>query len=89
MQFTTQALVSAVSLAALAGPFDRRRAFRAGLAPLTFWPGLLVAWTIPGTDAYATEALREVGFPINIALAAAFLAISALGVALAPTGTRR
>lgn len=78
MQFTTLVLVSLYSLTALING----QVFAAALAPGSFWPGLLVAYLIPGTDVYASEALREIGTPINILLAATFLAITALGVAL-------
>ena len=74
MQFTTLVLVSAVSLAALAGPLTREQLFIGALATLSFWPGLLVAILIPGTDVYASEEVRDVGFPINIALAVGFIA---------------
>jgi hypothetical protein len=74
MQFTTLVLVSAVSLSALAGPLTRDRLFIGAMATLSFWPGLLVALIIPGADVYASEELRDVGFPINIALAIAFIA---------------
>lgn len=83
MQFTTLVLVSLVSLTALKGDSHRKQSLLAALAPLTFWPGLLVAWMIPGTDVYASDALRETGFPINIALAILFIAITATGLLLA------
>lgn len=88
MQFTALLLVSLVSLAALAGPFGPARAWRAALAPATFWPGLPVAWAVPGTDPYATEALRALGVPINIVLAFLFLALTGAGVALAHRAAR-
>jgi hypothetical protein len=84
MQFTTLALVSAVSLWALSRPLSRPTALLAALAPATFWPGLFVAWAVPGTDVYASEALRAVGLPVNLAFAARFLALTAAGVLLAP-----
>jgi hypothetical protein len=74
MQFTTLVMVSAISLAALSGSLNRERLFVAALATLSFWPGLLVAYVIPGTDVYASDELRDLGFPINIALAAIFIA---------------
>lgn len=83
MQFTTLLLVSAASLWALTGPLARGRALLAALAPATFWPGLFVAYAIPGTDVFAREALREMGVPVNLILAGVFLALTALGVALA------
>jgi hypothetical protein len=74
MQFTTLVLVSAVSLAALRGALTRERLLIGALATLSFWPGLLVALLIPGTDVYASDELRDVGFPINIVLAIGFIA---------------
>ncbi|OJH33732.1 hypothetical protein [Cystobacter ferrugineus] len=85
MQFTTLLLVSLVSLGALTGPLDKAKAWLAALAPLTFWPGLLVAWFIPGTDVYATDELRQMGIPINIGLALLFIAVTLWGVWLAST----
>lgn len=84
MQFTTLVLVSAVSLWALVGPLTAARAWLAALAPATFWPGLFAARLIPGTDVYASEALRSVGVPINLILAGLFLGLTVLGVWLAP-----
>lgn len=78
MQFTTLVLVSLFSLAAL----RRGQVWAAALAPGSFWPGLFVAYLIPGTDVYASEALRELGVPINLLLAAVLLGITGLGVAL-------
>lgn len=83
MQFTTLVLVSAVSLWALLGPLTSGRALLAALAPATFWPGLFVAYAIPGTDVFASETLRATGAPINLILAGVFLGLTALGVALA------
>ena len=80
MQFTTLVLVALVSLAALLGPPSRERNFVAAIASLTFWPGLLVAYMIPGTDVYASEALREIGFPINILLSLVFIALTLIGL---------
>lgn len=85
MQFTTLLLVSAVSLGGLIGPFSMGGALRAALAPLTFWPGLFVAWAVPGTDPYASEALRAVGAPINIVLAGLFIALTLGALLLART----
>jgi hypothetical protein len=61
MQFTTLVLVSAVSLSALRAPLTRERLYVAALAILSFWPGLIIAVLIPGTDAYASEGLRKTG----------------------------
>jgi hypothetical protein len=84
MQFTTLLLVSIVSLWALIASQSPHRLWLAALAPASFWPGLLVAWAIPGTDPYASEALRATGVPINIALAVVFLLMTAAGLMLAP-----
>jgi hypothetical protein len=73
MQFTTLILVSAMSLITLGAPLTRERLLVGALAPLSFWPGLIVAFFIPGTDVYASEQLRTAGFPINIALAIGFI----------------
>ncbi|OHC30129.1 MAG: hypothetical protein A3J71_01695 [Pseudomonadales bacterium RIFCSPHIGHO2_02_FULL_60_43] len=78
MQFTTLVIVSLFSLAAL----RRGQVWTAALAPASFWPGLFVAYLIPGTDVYASEALRELGTPINLILAAVLLVITGLGVVL-------
>ena len=83
MQFTTLVLISLVSLSALRFELTPVKARIAALAPVTFWPGLLVAWFIPGTDVYASEALRQTGVPINLVLAAAFIAITLWGLRLA------
>jgi hypothetical protein len=83
MQFTTLVLVTLLSLGALRGPLSGPRALVGAAAPLTFWPGLLVAWMIPGTDPYASEALRATGVPINIALALLFITITLAGLWLA------
>ncbi len=78
MQFTTLLLMTAASLFVLL----RKRLNSQGelavgaLAPATFWPGLFVAYLIPGTDVYATEDLRQVGIPINLVLAAVFLCLT-------------
>ncbi|HEY9844560.1 MAG TPA: hypothetical protein V6D03_00010 [Candidatus Caenarcaniphilales bacterium] len=80
MQFTTLLLMTAVSLFVLL----RKRVISQGelavgaLAPATFWPGLFVAYIIPGTDIYATEELRQLGIPINLVLAAVFLLLTLL-----------
>lgn len=84
MQFTTLVLVSLFSLVAL----RRGQAWAAALAPGSFWPGLFVAYLIPGTDVYASQALRELGVPINLLLAAVLLGITALGIALQATRAR-
>lgn len=84
MQFTALALISCASFGALFGQASRPKAWLAALAPVTFWPGLIVAWAVPGTDPYATEALRAVGVPINIVLAVIFLGLVALGIFLSP-----
>ena len=78
MQFTTLVIVSLFSLAAL----RRGQIWTAALAPASFWPGLFVAYLIPGTDVYASEALRELGTPINLILAAVLLGVTGLGVVL-------
>ena len=78
MQFTTLLLVSLFSLAALL----RGQIWAAALAPGSFWPGLLVAYLIPGTDVYASEPLRELGVPINLVLAVMLLLMTAVGIAL-------
>lgn len=78
MQFTTLLLVSLFSLAALL----RGQIWAAALAPGSFWPGLLVAYLIPGTDVYASEPLRELGVPINLVLAVVLLLMTAVGIAL-------
>lgn len=87
MQFTTLVLVSLVSLNALRPALSRFRAAIAAVAPVTFWPGLLVAWIIPGTDVYASEELRQLGVPINIILSLIFIALTAAGYALAHSVT--
>ena len=79
MQFTTLVLVSAASLWGL---LRLDSPALAALAPASFWPGLFVAWAIPGTDVYASEHLRTIGVPINLVLAAVFLGITALGFRL-------
>ncbi|WP_373388421.1 hypothetical protein [Pseudomonas alcaligenes] len=84
MQFTTLLLVSLFSLAALL----RGQVWAAALAPASFWPGLFVAYVIPGTDVYASEALRELGVPINLLLAAVLLVVTVLGVQLWRSGMR-
>ncbi|WP_282875712.1 hypothetical protein [Pseudomonas peli] len=78
MQFTTLVIVSLFSLAAL----RRGQVWTAALAPASFWPGLFVAYLIPGTDVYASEALRELGTPINLILAAVLLGVTGFGVVL-------
>ena len=83
MQFTTLVLVSLASLSALTGSLDKAKARLAALAPLTFWPGLLVAWFIPGTDVYASEHLRQMGIPINMWLALFFVTVTLWGLWLA------
>ncbi|ATB42152.1 hypothetical protein CYFUS_007629 [Cystobacter fuscus] len=83
MQFTTLVLVSLASLGALTGPLDKAKAWLAALAPLTFWPGLLVSWFIPGTDVYATDELRQMGIPINLGLSLLFIAVTLWGLWLA------
>jgi hypothetical protein len=83
MQLSTLVLVSLASLSGLIGALTTAKARLAALAPLTFWPGLPSAWAIPGTDVYASDAFRAVGFPINIALAALFIAITLAGLWLA------
>lgn len=82
MQFTTLVLVSVISLAALRGPMTKPKALVAVAASLTFWPGLFVAWFIPGTDVYASDELRQLGVPINIILAAIFIGVSLAALAL-------
>ena len=82
MQFTTLLLVSLFSLAALL----QGQVWAAALAPASFWPGLFVAYVIPGTDVYASEALRELGVPINLLLAAVLLVVTVLGVMLQRSG---
>ncbi|PYC22764.1 hypothetical protein DMO17_14995 [Aquipseudomonas alcaligenes] len=84
MQFTTLLLVSLFSLAALL----QGQVWAAALAPASFWPGLFVAYVIPGTDVYASEALRELGVPINLLLAAVLLVVTVLGVMLQRSGAR-
>jgi hypothetical protein len=78
MQFTTLVLTACLSLSVLRGEMNKLKRLVAVAAPLTFWPGLLVAWFIPGTDVYASEELRQLGVPINIILAVFFLVLSAL-----------
>lgn len=78
MQFTTLVIVSLFSLAAL----RHGQVWASALAPASFWPGLFVAYLIPGTDVYASETLRELGAPINLILAAVLLGITGLGVVL-------
>lgn len=78
MQFTTLVLVSLFSLVAL----RHGQVWASALAPASFWPGLFVAYLIPGTDVYASEALRELGTPINLILAAVLLGVTGLGVVL-------
>ena len=82
MQFTTLLLVSLFSLAALL----QGQVWAAALAPASFWPGLFVAYVIPGTDVYASEALRQLGVPINLLLAAVLLVVTVLGVMLQRSG---
>lgn len=75
MQFTTLLLITGASLFVLLRKRVNSRGELAvgALAPVTFWPGLFVAYLIPGTDVYATEELRQLGIPINLVLAAVFL----------------
>lgn len=80
MQFTALTLMSLVSIKALFGKMTWAKAKTAALAPITFWPGLLVAWLIPGTSAYATPELEKVGIPINLILMVIFLAITVAGL---------
>jgi hypothetical protein len=80
MQFTTLALVSAYSLYALLGEMTPAKVLAGAIAPLTFWPGLFVAWSIRGTDVYASEELRQFGVPINVLLAALFLLMTTCGL---------
>ncbi len=82
MQFTTLVLMAVLSLAALRGAMTMPKALVAVAASLTFWPGLLVAWFIPGTDVYASDELRQIGVPINIILALIFLGITLASFAL-------
>lgn len=84
MQFTTLVLVSLYSLAALM----RGQIFSAALAPGSFWPGLFVAYLIPGTDVYASQALRELGVPINLLLAVVLLGVTVTGILLQVTKVR-
>lgn len=84
MQAWTLLLVSLVSFAALI----RRRYGIATIAPATFWPGLWLSLPVPGTTVYATPAMAEAGIPINLILAAIWLALTALGYQLATQGTR-
>lgn len=91
MQFTTLCLISVASLIALFGEQEpsRARLAVATLGPATFWPGLFVALLVPGTDVYASESLREIGFPINIAIAAIFIILTGVGYRLAAAGAKR
>lgn len=83
MQGTALLLMSVVSFVALFGPLSWRKALVASLAPITFWPGLLVAWFVPGTSPYASKALEEIGVPINMGLAAVFILLTLGGLCLA------
>lgn len=79
MQAWTLLLVSIVSWVGL-----RRGHYGiAAIAPATFWPSLWLSLPIPGTTIYATPGMAEAGIPINLILAALWLAITALGYRLA------
>lgn len=79
MQAWTLLLVSVVSFAGLL----RGRYDVAAIAPATFWPGLWLSLPVPGTTVYATDAAAEGGIPINLVIAALWLALTALGYRLA------
>ena len=79
MQAWTLLLVSVVSFVGLL----RGQYGVAVIAPATFWPGLWLSVPVPGTTLYATDALAESGIPINLIIAAALLALTALGYQLA------
>lgn len=82
MQAWTLVLVSLVSLAGL----GRGQMGVAAIAPATFWPSLWLSWPVPGTTPYAAPALEEIGFPINLAIAAVMLGLTGLAAWLAREG---
>jgi hypothetical protein len=82
MQASTLLLTSCVSLWGL----WRGHHGVAAIAPATFWPGLFIALPVPGTTVYATDAMREAGVPINLILAAVWLALTWAGYRLATRG---
>jgi hypothetical protein len=87
MQATTLAILSGVSLYALMRrPRSRATLAVAALAPASFWPGLLIAPLVPGTSLYASEALRSLGFPINLVIAIVWLILTATAYLLAVRG---
>ncbi len=79
MQFTALVLISLYSFIG----WRNRDWNRAAIAPITFWPGLFVAWMIPGTSPYAAPALEEMGFAINLVIAGVWTGLTALGWKLA------
>lgn len=90
MQATTLVIVSLVSFYALMRtPRSRASLAVAVLAPSSFWPGLLIAPLVPGTSLYASEALRSLGFPINLVIAIVWLILTASGYFLAVRGFPR
>ncbi|MGL5839239.1 MAG: DUF6640 family protein [Sphingorhabdus sp.] len=84
MQAGTLLLMSAASLWGLA----RHNHVLAALAPATFWPGLFIALPVPGTSVHASPELAQLPIPINLAIAAASLALTALGYWLASSDKR-
>ncbi|MEM9012483.1 MAG: hypothetical protein AAGE18_14745 [Pseudomonadota bacterium] len=94
MMFVMLSFVSLYSLRALFGPMTKEKALAGGLAPLAFWPGLILVLPVPGTDVYASDDLRDLGFPINVMIAIVMIAITIVGVRLgrrgaSPAGTDR
>lgn len=84
MQATALFIVSLFSLWALIKmPKTKEWLAVAILAPVSFWSGIIIGPLVEGTDIYASEALRAVGFPINFALAIIYLSLSITGYILA------
>lgn len=82
MQAWTLLLVSVVSWIGL----QRGQYGVAAIAPATFWPSLWLSVPIPGTTSYATPAMAEAGIPINLIIAAIWLALTVTGYRLATRG---
>lgn len=84
MQAVMLVIVAAASASALwRKPRSRFSIAIAALAPMAFFAGLVIAPLAPGTSLYASEELRSFGFPINLALAIFWLALTATGWLLA------
>ncbi|MBC8050408.1 MAG: hypothetical protein H7X92_09725 [Chitinophagales bacterium] len=90
MQATTLTILCIVSFIALMRtPRSRESLAIAALAPISFWPGLLLAPLVPGTSLYASEELRSLGFPINLVIAVLWLCLTVAAYVLATRGLPR